>query len=112
DAGLIAPIALVVAAVIAAARLFFHAGEQPRPFGALARLRRLDSDARAQSSALWLTLPLALALWLVATASIATRLLGSDVPASAAGAAIALAALALFWIASQVALGASRPLAQ
>ncbi len=112
DVGLLAPLALLVAVGVAAARWFFHAGEAPRPWSALTRVRAAEVGARTESSALWLVAPLALVLWLIAAASVATRLLGSDVPASAAGAAIALGALALFWIMSQVTLALARVLAE
>lgn len=112
DAGLIAPLALLVAGAISAVRLFFHEGEPPRIFSALARLRQQMGESRARSSALWLTAPLSLALWLIATASVATRLLGSEVKANAAGSAMALAALALFWLTTQLSLGLARSLAR
>ena len=45
--------------------------------------------------------------WLTVTANLATRLLGSDVPARAAGASLALSGLATFWVGIQLVAGAS-----
>jgi arylsulfatase A-like enzyme len=110
DAGLLAPIALLLAAASAGLRLFFHGGETPRPLAALRRLRAQEAEAQARSNALWLVAPLGFVLWLIAVANSSTRLLGSDVSAKAAGAAIALSALGLFWVTSQLVPSVARAL--
>jgi choline-sulfatase len=110
DAGLLAPVALLTGVAVAALRLFFHAGESPRPLLALSRMRSAESEARARVTALWLSGPLCFVLWLIAVANLATRLLGSEVPAGTAGAGIALGALGLFWIATQLLASAARVL--
>jgi len=112
DAGLLAPVSLLVATGIAALRWFFHQGETAHPVLALARWRESEAVSRAHATALWLTAPFTLTLWLVATASLATRLLGSEVAPSAAGGAIALAALALFWVMSNLLVAITEPFAR
>src|SRR4051812_22395709 len=85
DAGLLAPLALALGAGMTAVRLFFHGGDRPRPGQALAAMNRAEPKARARLTALGLSAPLAFVLWLIAVANLATRLLGSEVPASTAG---------------------------
>ncbi len=110
DLGLLAPLSLLFGGALAAVRLFFHGGLAPSPRLGLAEWRSKDSAERAQLSALWLVGPLSLVLWLVATANVATHLLGSVASARAAGAAMALAALALFWVGAQLLASASEAL--
>jgi arylsulfatase A-like enzyme len=102
DVGLLAPLSLLFVALMAAARLFFHGGDAPQPGAFFDELRAKDKRERAQISALFLFSPLAFVFWLIAVANLATRLLGSDVSARSAGAAIALSALALFWAGAQL----------
>ncbi len=108
DLGLLAPVALLLGFAVAAARLFFHDGESPRPLAALSALRNAEPETRARVTALWLCAPTYFALWLIAVANLSTRLLGSEVSARTAGAGIALGALGLFWIATQLASSANR----
>ncbi|HTA93101.1 MAG TPA: hypothetical protein VK745_26160, partial [Polyangiaceae bacterium] len=110
DLGLIAPVALLVGAGVAAARLFFHEGEAGSPRAALRALSDVDPETRARVLALCLCGPITFALWLIVVANLATRLLGSDVSARAAGAAIGLSALGLFWVTAQVLSSGSRAL--
>jgi choline-sulfatase len=112
DLGLIAPLALLLAVATAGVRWFFHGGETPSPRAALKALRDSESTKRARVTALWLCGPVWFSLWLIAVANLTTRLLGSEVPAQAAGAAIALSALGLFWVATQLLLSASRVLSE
>ena len=107
DLGLLAPLALLLGLAMAGARAFFHDGETPRIRATLAALRDADPESRNRVTSLWLCSPIAWALWLIVVANLATRLLGADVPPRAAGAAIALSALATFWIASQLTSSAS-----
>jgi choline-sulfatase len=102
DIGLLAPLALLLVALLAALRLFFHGGEAPRPGAFFDELRAKPKSERARLSALFLLAPLTFTLWLIAVANLATRLLGSQVSARAAGAGMALGALSLFWIAAQL----------
>ncbi len=109
DLGLLAPVACLVGAGFSGVRLFFHGGAAPRlSFGAI---REAEPSVRARLSALWLSVPLALVLWLVVTANLATHLLGSEASARAAGAGIALSALASFWVGTQLLASASEGLA-
>jgi choline-sulfatase len=110
DAGLLAPIAVLLGAGMAGARLFFHGGEAPRPGMALVGMNRAGPEIRARLTALWLCAPLSFVLWLIVVANVATRLLGSEVPASTAGGGIALAALGSFWIATQLVASVGRAL--
>ncbi|MES1176851.1 MAG: sulfatase-like hydrolase/transferase [Myxococcales bacterium] len=112
DLGLIAPLSLLLGGALTAARLFFHGGLAPSPRVGLASWRDQEPPARAQLSGLWLLAPLSLVLWLIATANAATHLLGSSASPRASGAAIALAALALFWVGAQLLASASEALAQ
>ena len=109
DVGLLAPLALLMTCLLTAARLFFHGGAAPAPRAAFAAWRQ-SSALSARASALWLIAPGAFALWLVASANLATRLLGSDVTARASGAAMALSALALFWVGIQLVASGSEAL--
>jgi choline-sulfatase len=110
DLGLLAPVALLLGALLASVRLFFHGGLSPRPSAVFAAFRQQERAERARLSALWLVAPGALVLWLIATANLATRLLGSPAAARPAGAAMALAALALFWLGTQLVGSASEAL--
>ena len=110
DVGLLAPLAVLLAVVLAGVRAFFHEGSAPSPRAALSAWRSAAVDVRSRRNALWLIAPLAVVLWLVATANLATRLLGSAVPARAAGAAMALSGLALFWVGIQLVGSASEAL--
>ena len=107
DLGLLAPLALGLALAVAGVRLFFHGGAAPKPVLAFAAWRALQAPERARLAASFLIAPLAFVLWLIIAANAATRLLGSDVPAGAAGGAIALSALASFWVATQLVASAS-----
>ena len=102
DLGLLAPLAVLLGLAWAGARLFFHAGAAPNPRQAFASWRALDRSERARHNATFLIAPGAFVGWLVVAANLATRLLGSDVPARAAGAALALSALATFWVGTQL----------
>jgi len=102
DLGLLAPLSLLLGLAWAGVRLFFHGGNAPNPREAFTALRGLDSLARARSNASFLIVPIAFVGWLVVAANLATRLLGSDVPARAAGAALALSLLATFWVGFQL----------
>ena len=110
DVGLLAPLSLLLGGALSALRLFFHGGFAPSPRAALSAWRSEEPTVRARLSGLWLVAPLSLVLWLVATANVATRLLGSAASARAAGAAMALAALALFWVGAQLLASASEAL--
>jgi len=118
DLGLLAPLALLLGSCWAGARLFFHGGSAPSLRGTFAALRTLDPAERADRNASFLIVPLAFVVWLVVAANLATRLLGSDVPARAAGAALSLSLLASFWVSIQLIASASaalmslRPLAR
>ena len=107
DLGLLAPLALGVAFAVAGVRSFFHAGRAPNPLQAFAIWRGLEAPRRARLNASFLLAPGAFVLWLIIAANVATRLLGSDVPARAAGGAIALSALGTFWVATQLVASAS-----
>jgi choline-sulfatase len=102
DVGLLAPLALLVVGLMAGVRLFFHGGAAPQPGAFFDELRAKSKPQRAQISALFLLAPLAFTFWLIAVANVATRLLGSEVSARSAGAAIALSGLALFWAGAQL----------
>src|SRR4051812_803616 len=102
DLGLLAPLALLLGLTWAAVRLFFHGGAAPNLVQAFAAFRGLDSLERARHNASFLITPGAFVGWLVIAANLATRLLGSDVPARAAGAALALSLLATFWVGVQL----------
>ena len=110
DAGLLAPLSLLLAGGLAGVRLFFHGGEAPRPRAAFAAFRARPRTERGQLNALFLLAPVALVLWLIATANLATRLLGSGVSARASGATMVLSALALFWIGMQLVASAGEAL--
>jgi choline-sulfatase len=118
DLGLLAPLALILGCAWAGARLFFHGGATPSPPRALAAWRALDSGERARHNALWLIAPGAFVGWLVVAANLATRLLGSEVPARSAGAALALSLIATSWLGTQlvasaaVAIASWRPLSR
>jgi len=107
DLGLLAPLALLLGLCAAGARLFFHGGTAPSPRRVFAAWRALDGADRARHNASFLIVPLAFVAWLTVTANLATRLLGSDVPARAAGASLALSGLATFWVGIQLVAGAS-----
>ncbi len=102
DLGLLAPLALAVSGAATGARLFFHRGDAPRPGAFFSAQREKNQTDRARLSALFLLSPISFVLWLIAVANLATRLLGSEAPARASGAAIALSALALFWLGAQL----------
>jgi arylsulfatase A-like enzyme len=102
DLGLVAPLALLLGLAWAAVRWFFHEGSAPN----LGRVSRawaaLEEGARARHNATFLIAPGAFVVWLVLAANSATRLLGSDVPARSAGAALVLGLLGTFWIGTQL----------
>jgi arylsulfatase A-like enzyme len=102
DLGLLAPLALGMAAGVAAVRLFFHDGDPPRPLRAVRAMRHTEPEMRTRLASLWLSAPLSFVLWLIVVANLAARLFGSEVPASTAGAGIALGALAAFWVMTQL----------
>jgi arylsulfatase A-like enzyme len=102
DAGLLAPLCVLFTGLLAFVRLFFHGGEAPQPGAFFDDVRAKDKHERAQIGALLLLSPLSFTFWLIAVANLATRLLASPVPWRAAGAGIALSALALFWIGTQL----------
>ena len=102
DLGLVAPLALAAGSAMAAVRLFFHDGDTPRPRRALRAMNQAEPKLRARLAALWLSAPLSFVLWLIVVANLAARLLGSEVPASTAGAGIALGAFSAFWMATQI----------
>ncbi|HKO53502.1 MAG TPA: sulfatase-like hydrolase/transferase [Polyangiaceae bacterium] len=112
ELGLLAPLALLLGLAWAGARLFFHGGAAPSPRQACAAWRALEPAGRARHNASFLIVPVAFMVWLVVAANLATRLLGSDVPARAAGAALALSALASFWVGTQLITSASEALTQ
>jgi len=102
DLGLLAPLALLLGGCWAFVRLFFHGGAAPSLPRAFAAWRALEWGERAQHNASFLIVPGAFVVWLVIAANLATRLLGSDVPARAAGAALTLSLLTSFWVATQL----------
>lgn len=102
ELGLLAPLALLLGFAVAAARLFFHGGPAPDLRRTFAEWRAFDAAARARHNASFLLVPGAFVVWLVLAANLATQLLGSDVPASAAGSALALSLLATFWVGTQL----------
>jgi arylsulfatase A-like enzyme len=110
DIGLLAPLGLLLAALVAAARLFFHDGGAPRPAQFFAEQNARSPAERARVNGLLLLLPLSFVLWLIAVSNLATRLLGVDTSARAAGASMALSALALFWVGTQLVASASEEL--
>ncbi len=107
DLGLLAPVALLLAGLLAAVRLYFHGGNAPQPLRYFAELSARTKLERARLNALFLLAPLALIFWLIAVGNLATRLLGADVSSKAAGASMALSALALFWVGTQLIASAS-----
>lgn len=102
DLGLLAPLALLLGFAVAAARLFFHGGPAPNLRRTFAEWRALDAAARARHNASFLLVPSGFVVWLVLAANLATQLLGSDVPARAAGSALALSLLGTFWVGTQL----------
>jgi arylsulfatase A-like enzyme len=102
DLGLLAPLALLLGGCWAGVRLFFHDGAAPSFARALAAFRGLEQGERARLNASFLIVPGAFVAWLVLAANLATRLLGSDVPARAAGGALTLSLLASFWACVQL----------
>jgi len=102
DLGLLAPLALAIGGALSAARLFFHDGDTPQLRQAVRAMSRAEPKLRARLAALWLSAPLSFVLWLIVVANLAARLLGSEVPASTAGAGVALGALATLWITTQL----------
>ncbi|MEP7052626.1 MAG: sulfatase-like hydrolase/transferase, partial [Pseudomonadota bacterium] len=112
DVGLLAPLALLLAVLLAAVRLYFHGGGRPQPAQFLARQALLSKDDRARANGLLLLAPLAFVFWLIAVSNLATRLLGAGTGAKPAGASMALSALALFWIGAQLLASASDALAK
>ena len=112
DLGLLAPLALLIGGCCAGLRLFFHGGAAPSLSRTLTAWRALEPGERGQHNASFLIVPCAFVGWLIVAANLATRLLGSDVPARAAGAALTLSLLASFWVGIQLALGASGVVAQ
>ncbi|MEI9939786.1 MAG: sulfatase-like hydrolase/transferase [Pseudomonadota bacterium] len=102
DVGLLAPPALLLGLLWMAVRLFFHAGAAPNPRLAFAAWRALERAERARQNSFFLIVPGGFVVWLVVAASVATRLLGSDVTPRAAGAALALSGLATFWVGIQL----------
>lgn len=111
DLGLLAPLSLLLGGVVAGARLFFHGGPAPNLGHTLSTWRTLEPVARARHNASFLIVPGAFVAWLVIAANLATQLLGSDVPARAAGAALALSLLGTFWIGTQLIVSATEALA-
>jgi len=102
DLGLLAPLSLLLGLALAGVRLFFHGGAAPKVREAVGAWRELGPLERAQHNASYLIVPGAFVAWLVVVANLATRLLGSDVPARAAGGALALSLLAAFWVGTQL----------
>jgi len=102
DLGLLAPLSLLLGLAWAGARLFFHGGAAPHLGRTFAAWRALDPGPRARHNASFLIVPGAFVVWLIVAANLATRLLASDVPARAAGAALALSLLATFWVGTQL----------
>ncbi|HYP98473.1 MAG TPA: sulfatase-like hydrolase/transferase [Polyangiaceae bacterium] len=111
DFGLLAPLALLLGFAVAAARLFFHGGSAPDLRQTLREWAEFEPAALARHNAAFLIIPGAFVVWLVVAANLATQLLGSDVPARAVGAALALSLLATFWVGTQLAASASEALA-
>jgi len=107
DAGLLAPLSLLMVGLVAALRLFFHDGRAPQPWTHLSALADSEASDRARFVPLALFAPLGVVLWLVVVANVATRLLASDVTPSAAGGALALSAVASAWVAAQLLTGLS-----
>ncbi len=102
DLGLLAPLALGVSALFTGVRLFFHRGHRPSLGSFFDEQRHKTRADRARLSALFLLSPLGFVLWLITVANLSARLLSSESPARVAGAAIALSALALFWVGTQL----------
>ncbi|MCA9597167.1 MAG: sulfatase-like hydrolase/transferase [Myxococcales bacterium] len=103
DAGLVWPIAFAVGIAVGVGSWFLHPAAPPS-------WRRLKASLHPEDSALALLAPPFAALWLVATAALATRGLAADITAAAGGAAIALGALFAALGVGVVALGAARGL--
>lgn len=112
DLGLLAPLALACGGVTAQARWFFHGGLAPQPRQMLAAVRAESSSVRARHNTLWLIVPLAFAVWVIVVANLSTRLLGSEVTARTAGAALSLSALAVAWVLAQLASSLSDALSE
>lgn len=112
DAGLLAPLALLLTAVVTALRLFFHGGDRPRPLLEVLAQRSADRVTRARFNARFLLAPMSFVIFLIAAADLSTRLLGAEVSARAAGAGIALATLAVFWVGMQLVASGSERLSE
>jgi len=110
DLGLLGPLAVLLALGWAGARWFFLPDAAPHLGQLFREWRELDPVARARHNATYLIAPGAFVAWLVVAANLATRLLGSDVPARAAGAALALSLIGTFWVGTQLMISACEAL--
>ena len=107
ELGLLAPLALGLGLIFTVFRLFFHGPDSPRPLRTLAGWSNVPAAQRGERNALLLLAPLAFVFWVAVTANVATRLLGSELPARAGAASLTLAALALAWVFAQCSSSAS-----
>ncbi|HET7540755.1 MAG TPA: sulfatase-like hydrolase/transferase, partial [Polyangiaceae bacterium] len=112
DVGLLAPLALLFGLSWAAVRWLFHDGSAPKLRQTFRTWRTLEPAARARHNAAFLLAPFAFVFWLVLAANLATRLLGSEVPARSVGAVLMLGLLGTFWVCAQLLFWASEAVAQ
>ncbi len=112
DAGLVAPVALVVGLVVATALVVLFPEEAPTPASAVASLRARAKGRPADVAAF---VPLAIVaafLWMTLSAELARALLGLDVAAPLAGLSIAAGALVVGLLAALLSLALTPALRQ
>lgn len=111
DAGLIAPLAIVVGAAVGAFAVFLHPRAAPSPAGLLRALKPSSRAARAELAALLPAAALGVALFVVLAASVALKTFATQVAPREVGAALGLAACGLALAVGWLVLGVTRALA-
>jgi choline-sulfatase len=111
DAGLIAPVALALGAIVGALAVFLHPRAAPTLRALLRALGPERRAARAELAALLPAVTLGVALFIVLAASVALRLLATQAAPRAVGAALGLAACGVALAVGWLVLGATRALA-
>lgn len=112
DAGLLAPVALVVGALAGAAALLVDPARPPSPTALVASLRLRAVGRPADIAAFVPLAVLAAFAWMTLSAHLARALLGLEAPASLVGIAVAAGALGLGLVAALAALALTPPLRQ